>query len=103
MGDNEDSEQMNEHDQMMENEMAEKLDILMTVMFEYIKKVCFHDGKYVCQTNYFWYCVPVHIIHIHVYNISCCIKNKNILSGAYFRNHRMTLLFSRKLHCRCCI
>lgn len=31
----------------MENEMAEKLDILITVMFEYIKKVCFHDGSYI--------------------------------------------------------
>lgn len=38
----------NRDDQTMENEMAEKLDILMTIMFEYINKVCHHDvGIYI--------------------------------------------------------
>jgi hypothetical protein len=28
----------------MQNEMAEKLDILMNMMFEYIKKACYNEG-----------------------------------------------------------
>jgi hypothetical protein len=34
----------------MQNEMAEKLDILMNIMFEYIKKACYNEGMS-CKTD----------------------------------------------------
>ena len=33
-----------EKPEKMKNEMADKLDILMNMMFEYIKKTCFDQG-----------------------------------------------------------
>lgn len=37
----------NSNEQTMENEMADKLDILMEIIFVYIEKVCYHDGVYI--------------------------------------------------------
>jgi hypothetical protein len=34
----------------MQNEMADKLDILMNMMFEYIKKACYNEGMS-CKTD----------------------------------------------------
>ena len=34
----------NEKKETMDNEMAERLDILMTMMLEYIKKICYTEG-----------------------------------------------------------
>lgn len=38
----------NSNDLTMEDEMADKLDILMSNVFVYIERICYHDGRCEC-------------------------------------------------------